>query len=252
MPISSRSPAKSPILPNHSIPPVGYTVEQLRDYIMRQLGYPTWAVELTPAQIYDCISDSLQRWSVSCPTRIYGTIALKSDTFKYLEGVDVGQGIVQVDFVEPNPVPTEIFYGNLIDPAPLFRTGLDEYDTFLRWRKTWMRVTSIRPDWLYDNLAKVLYIHNPLERFSVGIIALGNYEDTVNLPQHGASWVKEYALAKARYLWGDTMMKFSGAIPGPAGALQLDSGRRDKAETRIRELEEKLHGMQTGAPVSID
>ena len=75
---------------------------------------------------------------------------------RYLDGEDVGLGIANIQFVEPNPVPTEIFYGNLINPAPLFRLGLDEYDTFLRWRKTWQRVTSVRPDWYYDEMERCL------------------------------------------------------------------------------------------------
>jgi len=172
--------------------------------------------------------------------------------YRYLEGENVGLGIVQVDFVEPNPVPTEIFYGNLINPAPLFRTGLDEYDSFLRWRKTWQRVTSIRPDWIYDEIEGVLYIHNPIERYQAGIQAYWPFERTEGLSYTGAQWVKEYALARSQLLLGEIFMKFSGAIPSPLQNLQLDAAKRDKAQAQIDKLIEQVKGMQRHTPVLID
>ena len=128
-----------------TLPIKGYTIDQLKNYIIRQLGGPVWNVELTNQMILDCVQDSLGLYSQWVPNMKVGNVVMVRGQFKYLQGQDVGLGVIQVDFVEPNPVPTEIFYGNLINPAPLFRTGLDEYDIFLRWRKTWQRVTSIRP-----------------------------------------------------------------------------------------------------------
>jgi hypothetical protein len=68
----------------------------------------------------------------------------------------------------------------------------------------------------------------------------------------GAQWVKEYALEKARYLLGEVWSKFSGAIPGPLQNLQLDQGKREKAEAALQKLRDKLQGMQKSAGISID
>ena len=170
----------------------------------------------------------------------------------YLRGVDMDQGVVDVQFVEPNPVPTEIFYGNLINPAPLFRLGLDEYDTFLRWRKTWQRVTSVRPDWFYDESEQVLYISNPIERYQAAVFMYSSYTNTKGLDQVGAQWVKEYALEGSRYLLGEQWAKYSGAIPGPLQNLQLDQQKRQLANDRLKELREQLKGMAKSAPIMID
>jgi hypothetical protein len=256
MPISSDTavPAVGSLTASPNMLPVqGFTADQLKDYILRQLGSPTWDVELTPQQILDVIMDALGQFSQWCPRIKYGSLQLHSAQTEYLkDSPDVGMGIVDVSFVEPNPVPTEIFYGNLIDPTPLFRTGLDEYDTFLRWRKTWMRVTSVQPQWLWDTERNCLYIHNPIERFYAGITAYMAYTDTKNLPHHGAQWVKDYSLAKCRYLLGEILSRFSGAIPGPVKDLQLDTQLRDRAEKQIDALLVQLKGMQTFAPIQID
>jgi len=143
-------------------------------------------------------------------------------------------------------------YGNLINPAPLFRLGLDEYDVFLRWRKTWQRVTSVRPDWYYDEPNVCLYISNPIERYQAAVFFYSSYTSTKGLPPVGAEWVREYSLEKSRFLLGELWSKFSGAIPGPLQNLQLDQQKRQLANDRLKELREGLKGMQRSTPVFID
>lgn len=235
-----------------TLPLKGYTRDALCAYIFRQLGSPTWEVELSKQQVIDGIQDALNLYAVWRPNTKVGNIILVKGQHVYLKGYDVDQGVVDVQFVEPNPVPTEIFYGNLINPAPLFRLGLDEYDTFLRWRKTWMRVTSVRPDWYYDESERVLYISNPIERYQAAVFIYASYDDTKGLDAVGAQWVKEYSLEKARYLLGDVWSKYSGAIPGPVQNLQLDQQKREQANNRLKELRDQLRGMQKSTPLSID
>lgn len=235
-----------------TLPIKGYTVDQLKNYIIRQLGGPVWNIELTNQQILDHIQDALSLYSQWVPNIKVGNLILTRGQYRYLQGVNVGLGVTQVDFVEPNPVPTEIFYGNLINPAPLFRTGLDEYDVFLRWRKTWQRVTSIRPDWFYDEMEQALYIHNPIERYQAGVFCYWPHERTENLDYTGADWVKRYALAASELQLGKIWMKFSGAIPAPAQNLQLDQQKRADAQAEIDKLILQLKGMQRHTPAQID
>jgi hypothetical protein len=236
-----------------TLPRQKYTRDQLLGYIFRQLGSPVWNIELTPQQGLDAIQDALNMVSTWRPRRVYGALKLVNGKTRYMDGMDFGMGIIQVDFVDPTPSATEIFYGNLITPAPLFRTGLDEYDSFIRWRKTWKRVTSVKPNWLEDRESGCLWIYNPIERYHCGVILHRAYDDTTQLDDHtSANWVKDYALAKARYTYGEILSKFSGAIPGPLKDLQLDQQKRDKAEAQITKLEEQLRGMQHFAELQID
>lgn len=253
MPTSNGStPVKTSQDSPDTLPQRGYSCDQLKNYIFRQLGAPVWNVEVTAQQVLDCIQDALNLFSEWVPQRRASTLRLQRGKYRYIEGVDVGQGVAQVQFVEPTPAPTEIFYGNLISPAPIMRTGLDEYDTFLRWRKTWMRVTSVQPDWFYDDYEQVLYIHNPVEHYHAGVICFFPYDRTQDLTPIGARWVKEYAVAKARFLQGDIWMKYSGAIPGPAQNLQLDASRRDSAAQDMEKMLLTLKGMQSQAGIFID
>ena len=236
-----------------TLPLYGFTEQQLKQWIIRQLGSPIFHVELDPQHILDSIQEGLSHISIWRPKVKYGSLRLSSNQSVYLQGVDVGAfGIVDVHFVDTIPTPTEIFYGNLISPAPLLRVGLDEYDSFLRWRKTWQRVTSVMPDWLYDQAQQALYIHNPIERFHAGIIAHDVYTTTKSLPVIEAKWVKDYALARSRYLYGDILMKFSGAIPGPIKDLQFDSRKRDDGIAQMEALINSLKASQMLVPISAD
>jgi hypothetical protein len=230
----------------------GYTIDELAAYIFRQLGAPTWNIEETKQQVLDSIQDALRLFSIWRPTIRVGNVQLVKGIYQYLQGANVYMGIVDVQFVEPNPVPTEIFYGNLINPAPLFRTGLDEYDTFLRWRKVWQRITSIKPDWFYDDARQTLYIHNPIERYQAGIFMYGPWIRTQDLDLTGSDWVREYSLESARYLYGEILAKFSGAIPAPLQPMMLDQQKRNNAQTRLDKLRERLQNMQQLPPISID
>jgi hypothetical protein len=235
-----------------TLPAYGYTIDQLSSYIKRSLGQPTMIVELPQQNILDAIQDALVLYSTWRPVLRYGAIQLQRGQFQYLVGVDMGQGPIRVDFVQPNPVPAELFWGNLIDPAPLLRNGLDELDSFLRWMKVWMRVTSIQPNWTYDFANKQLLIWNPLDRYQAGLQWYQPYSDTKGLDQFGAKWVKDYAFQKARHQYAEILSKYSGAIPGPLQNLQFDQQRRDKAEAKLKELEEHLQAAQIFAPLDID
>ena len=242
-----------PLAVGTTLPIVGFTPDQLKDWIFRQLGSPIWDVELDVQHVLDSIQEALINVSLWRPKVKYGAVRLVSNKTMYLEGVNVGaQGIVDVNFVDSVPSPTEIFYGNLISPAPLIRTGLDEYDNFLRWRKTWQRVTSVMPDWMYDQYGKVLFIHNPIERYHAGIVAYDNFSSTQELPTFEAKWVRDFALARSRYMYGDILSKFSGAIPGPIKDLTFDSKKRDDGEKQMEALLATLKASQNLTPISLD
>jgi hypothetical protein len=246
------APISNSALGTDILPLRGYTVDQLAAYIERQLGLGVFSVELTKAQIVDQIYNALQRYSVYRPRPRYGAVALVSGQFEYLTDFRPAFGVVDVWFVNPYPLPTNLYWGNLISPGPLTGVGIDEYDSYMRWLKTWLRVTSSQPDWLWDEGRNVLFIHNPMEMYQAGVLALDAWETTQSLDGFGAMWVKDYSYQLARLQLAEILSKFSGAIPGPAQALQLDQQKRDKAEAKLKEMEEKLVGAQWSIPVNTD
>lgn len=232
--------------------PPRYTANQLVQYIMRKLGAPIWTVELTPQQVLDSIQDALTQYSLWCPNRKFVPLALSASKHRYREGEDNGLGVVDVQFMAPTAQPGAIFYANLIDPTPVLKTGVDDLDSFFRWRKTFQRVTGIEPDWHYDESENVLLIHNPIDRYYAAASIDFPYTDTLKLPHRGGVWVRDYALAASTYTLGDILARYSGAVPGPVDNLTLDQGMRQEGATRMEKLMEQLRKMQETTPLQID
>jgi hypothetical protein len=240
-----------------TLPLVGYTQDQLKEYIKRQLGQPVWNIELTEQQILDNIQDAIGKFSLWKPLLSWGAIPMVAGQKQYLINANVGQGVAEVTFVENRLGVLNLDFGNPFTTMSIMTTGLGldgmgEYDSYLRWQKTWQRVTSTDPKWQYDEVRKCLWIHNPIARYRAAILLYLNFADCKSLSQYGADWVKEYSLAKCRYQIGDIWMKYSGAIPGPVKDIQLDQQKREKAEKKIEELEQRLRDSQELTPLSID
>jgi hypothetical protein len=234
------------------LPMKGYSMDQLCRYIQRQLGSPVWNVEYTKQQIMDNIQTALTHYSLWCPRIGYAAVQLDAGQHAYLQGVDVGQGIADVAFVQRTPVPTQLLWSSLIGVNPIPFSGLDELDGFTRWLKTFMRVTSARPDWQYDEVRKVLYIHNPMPYYHCAVTWYGNYEKTELLNNYGALMVRDLAFQLARHGYAELLQKFSGAIPGPVQNLTLDNSKREAAKVEIDRLLAKLEASQCIPCISID
>lgn len=115
---NANEPVKTSADSPDTLPLVGYTADQLRNYVIRALGAPVWQVEITNQMILDCIQDALGLYSQWVPNIKVGNLPMVRGQYKYLSGEYVGLGITQVDFVEPNPVPVRWIqpcsYGNLL------------------------------------------------------------------------------------------------------------------------------------------
>jgi hypothetical protein len=236
-----------------TLPLQAYTVDQLVALIQRRLGQGIFTVELPVQDIADCIQDAMAEYNTWRPKIRYGGVQLVGGQSEYLVGQDLGHGVVKCWFVNPIQAPVDLFWlTGLVTPAPLLNGRIGEYDVFQRWYKTWGRVASVTPDWLYDEAGKILYIYNASPIYHCGIMVFDIYRDTLELDVFGSKWVKDYAFQSSRLAYAEIMNKFSGAIPGPVKDLQLDQGKRDKAEAKMETLMEALRGAQVSAPLVQD
>jgi len=220
----------------------------LIDYVRTELGEGVWQVELTEEQVQRAISDAMRKYSRRLTALGYDSLYLGNSQNKFPISHEVGYGIFNVEFIAPDPKPSAIFYANLLDVAPLRVNRFSDYDVFLRWRKTFMRVTSVEPDWFYDDKDKILWIYNPLTEYSAGYFwYLPRTLAEVHLSHE--DWVMEYTLARSKYILGVNRSKFKGAIPGPGKEITTDGeDLKSEAKEKMQELEASLLSMQHDAP----
>jgi hypothetical protein len=224
------------------------TLESLRSYIQSCLGQGIFSVELTADQLDNAITDALWLYSSRIPIIGYRGLVTSPDIVAYPISHDIGFGIFDVQFVQPDPKPSALFYANLIDVAPVKPATMESYDIFLRWRRTFMKVTSVANHWQYDEIGKRLMIYSPIQSTKCCYFwHLPRNLDQVKL-QH-IPWVRKYAVAKAKSVLGKARSKFSGLLPGPARDMNLngDSLQQEAAE-EIQQLETVLLSMQPEVP----
>ena len=64
---------------------------------------------------------------------------------------------------------------------------------------------------------------------------------------YASEWLASYSLAQSKLMLGEARSKFTGGLPGPGGAIQLN-GDALKAEalTELEQLISGIHDMEEG------
>lgn len=222
--------------------------ESLCNYIKQTLGKGIFEVEITQDQVDNAILDALTLYSARRPLIGYKGITVSPNIRAYDINHDIGYGIFTVQFVQPDPQPSALFYANLLDVAPVKPATMESYDIFLRWRKTFMRITSVAPSWEYDEMNRKLMLYCPIDRTHASYF--WHMPRTLcQVPIQHTLWVRKYATAVAKLALGKSRSKFQGILPGPARDLNLNGDAlQAEANAEIPILEQQLLSIQGDIP----
>jgi hypothetical protein len=222
-----------------------YNVQELRSYVRSELGSGLFQVELTDEQINNSITDALLLYGSRVPVIWSRIIPISPECRMYPLKHDAGYGVFDMEFITDDVRPASVFYMGLLgDQVPLNSVMLADYDTFLRYRKTMMRATSVLPQWDYLETENALMIYAPVFNLQACYFwHMPRKLSQVRLEHQ--RWIRNYSLAQSKLQLGKTRSKFQGVLPGPAQNLTLN-GEALQAEAReeIKELEEYLLSIQ--------
>jgi hypothetical protein len=155
--------------------------------------------------------------------------------------------VCRVDFVYPSLVVSP-FMASLVGVSPMLNLEGRDFDMFQTWRKTFQRITSITPQWLWDEEGKVLRIYNPVQNSVAGVFMFAPRSfDQVRLVHK--DWLRRASLAHTKKQLGEIRRKFSGKLPGPGGAtVDLNGDALVKeADEELTKLSEELVKFQVKA-----
>jgi hypothetical protein len=224
------------------------THEGLRETIKTRLGAGTFRVELEERHLDDAILAALQLFGSRKPMIGYAGIDVVPEIKAYKIDHDIGYGIFNVEFVQPDPQPSALFYANLLDVAPIKPATMESYDIFLRWRKSFMRITSVKCSYQWDEINQTLMIDCPIER-TRACYMWHQPREIRHIPMQFIPWFNDYCVAKAKLTLGQIRSKFQGQLPGPARDLTLNGDTlKQEAQEEILRLEAQLLNMQGDRP----
>jgi hypothetical protein len=224
--------------------PIDYKLKELVEYVRQELSGMMWEAEGTDntAQICNSVSDALSMYSRRVPLNKFRIIRCTPNKQAY-EIDDHGYGVAGVDFLYQS-LTVSPFMSSLIGVSPVMNMEGGDFDMFQRWRKSFMRVTSVTPKWKWDEYSSRLFIYNPVHHAVVGVTTHHPREfERVALIHK--DWLRRYTLAKTKYKVGEARSKWGDRIPSPGGEINLNGTKlKDEASKEIEDLEKELFNFQ--------
>ena len=231
------------------------TKDELRDYILRQLGAPTVDVELTEDQLDDCINYSIKEFSSFAfdgQLRESAVIAVDGrGLYQLPETVTAVFAVKSIQGMQnygPNYVPdrwSEEFYNGLGDPS----TGIDAVISISATMTLFEKYIQKEVHYEFNEYTAQL---NITEEFQGNLCVYYSYE---YIPKKidkifDQQWVKDMSTAKARLQQAIVTGKYDQALVG--GARINYGDMRSTAEADITDLKEQLFSKYAGpAPIDV-
>lgn len=231
------------------------TLEQLKDWIILNLGGGLQTVELLKKHLNVIIGDSIQFYTkYEYHPEEYCIVNLSY--YKPGIGIDLSElkiaSIKQISFQKDNVLQG---YGDLFfSPyaafgqgvgSPMFGMGgqsnfVGSWVTFQNlheWYDTAQRMMGSNPDWTYDECTGILKLM-PEPRSGNQCILLTCNKQLPLSRYYGNEYVKRICLAKAKILLGLIRKKFQN-VPLPGGG-SIDTSIGDEGKAELDKIEEEI------------
>lgn len=241
--------------------PQFFTWDDTVTWIKRQLGGDVFRLEGLhgPSAVEDCIYDALMLYGNRVPRLWYEMVPAGTAIYKPKAAAVLG--VVRMDFIYPiqsaggyaaeyNWISNLTGVPGIIPSAgPGLLMPAGDLMRFIMARKTFQRVASIMPQYMWDASAQLLHIYNfSSNYYSFALMTLSKTFAEVN-PNH-KQWLRQHALFRAKLLLAENRAKLDGTIQAPGGGtINVNS---DKLQSNAREDYEKsleaLNAFQTRIP----
>jgi len=225
------------------------TEDQLKRWVLRQLGEPRVRVELHPANLADIIEDAKEWFIAHKGAMRKARISLTSGQVEY----DVPEDCDAVIDVAMPGNPTDI---SLVFAPWLLEDEAVPYDVFaapesaglyssyaqaVQYSETAMRVISADFNWQWDPVTrKVLILPQPTTSYDMELLYRSTSLTFEQLDYFDFQLIKRKCLAEAKVLLGGIRRKYP-SFPGAQGERQLDGAElRQEGREELEKLDEDI------------
>mgnify|MGYP000849076421 FL=1 len=127
--------------------------------------------------------------------------------------------------------------------------GLAVFDAFAQYKETIGRIFGSEYNFTFNRNSKKLTILRNVNHAEDIAVGVNNFipESVLIKDIYASEWLASYSLAQSKLMLGEARSKFTGGLPGPGGAIQLN-GDALKAEalTELEQLISGIHDMEEG------
>lgn len=220
------------------------TIDDMKDWIMMQMGWPLYQVEITDSQLTMCINDSIEEYTKYVQQEIE-YLALDVEEYN-TSGFTLPDNVQGIFALEESTIYGDTMGGintlfsvqNTMWNAGMFPIpgqgggGWVDFELAMSYIDLLHRMTASKFYFEYNEREQLLtLLPNPTTNNMKGWITIGCRTIRPDAQQAGESWVKRYALACAKVLIGNHRSKYSGT--------QLLGGGMVNPEVKQEGLQEK-------------
>lgn len=236
---------------------------ELKQYILRKLGYPAHSIEITDEQLQDCIDDTFKDFTQTAYSGVlerYVPIQLIAGTQNYVLPYDVF-AVLSVNDANMSMIgsnmPSNMFSINQFIAADLYRPGVAKidiigYEMINQMTSTLDMVFAKKMTFDYNSVSKILHLHGAVANDQKVIMQLYQKLDLTTTPTSAGStryeeeniydekWFQRMCTARAKLQWGINIgLKYQGSTL-PNGGVINGQGIIEMAEREIEKLELEL------------
>lgn len=203
--------------------------QNIKDFILARLGFPTVKVELTDFQIQTCIEESISKLDYHAPLWMtqFAVFSTSANINVYELPPHIANNLVDVVFrsalftlgATPGSLEYDfalMFFGNVglfnnfkVSEFVIMQMYLKQIRKYLSQETTWNVINN-----------KYLQIY-PVPDNNDGVILQFRGIDIETMHPLYKNWVQRYSLCVAKEILGQVRSKFK-TIPGPGGGSQLN------------------------------
>jgi len=233
------------------------TRQDLRDYILRQLGFPVVNVELDSTQLEDCINDAIYEfipyaYSASEQRYFILEVAPGDNSFEFDFPVLAVTNAKAQNSIESPSASGDLFTMNQFVAIDIMRGGMGKID-LLTYELTMQMVETMKfyfdsvLAFDYNTISNTIHLFN---KFDYPTKIMIEYYRPIDITEdidegkftgiYDVKWIKAYATALSRRQWAYNIMKYEGSTL-PQGLALNSSGLLGEAKEAIEKLMEQLH-----------
>jgi len=127
--------------------------------------------------------------------------------------------------------------------------GLAVFDAFAQYKETIGRVFGSEYNFTFNRNSKQLTILRNVNHAEDIAVGVNNFipESVLIKDVYASDWLSNYALAQSKLMLGEARSKFTGGLPGPGGAIQLNGDAlKNEALGELEQLISGIHNMEEG------
>jgi len=229
----------------------------VREYVLFNLGYPVVRVELTEKHLTIAIIDAITKYydraahdfaSEKISVNDDGTVDIPADV-KSSMIQDVVFPMSTIDSYSKNIFALEDVVGYEVIPMQDWSSILSDFDMagyymYLKHLEDFKKIAGIDRHWDITN-GKIYLYPADAAYTEVGIIYKAVKDDS---SYETSTWIKEWALARSKYMLGTIRRKMSGFQTAGGNIAADGEALVSEAQERMRELSEQLNQLQKPLP----